>query len=148
MLHQLQDIIAECDEDSLQTSTQTEELSYLGDASEDEEAYVECLELLSEKFENEELTHQHCADIVVFEIERNAFGAVFELNEFTGHHLLKAVDTSNAVAHLQDGTHIADRNRLVVVLNLLFEDGADLVGTDGNHGGYTLEKGVRGGAWG
>ena len=52
----------------------------------------------------------------------------------SGHGLLEAVNTGDAVTHLQDGADIADRDRLIVILNLLFEDCADLVGTDGNHG--------------
>ena len=80
------------------------------------------------------LTHQHRADVVVFEVQGDAFGAVLKFNEFAGHGLLQAVDTGDAVAHGQNGADIADGNRLVVVLNLLLEDGADLVRTDGNHG--------------
>ena len=82
----------------------------------------------------EAFTHQHGADIVILEIEGNAFSAVFKFNEFAGHHLLEAVNAGDAITHLQDRTNVADRNRLVVVLNLLFENRADLVGTDGNHG--------------
>merc|ERR1712100_983686 len=80
------------------------------------------------------LTHQHRADVVVFEVQGDAFGAVLKFNEFAGHGLLQAVNAGDAVAHGQDGADIADGNRLVVVLNLLLEDGADLVRTDGNHG--------------
>ncbi len=82
----------------------------------------------------EALTHQHRTDVVVFEVESDAFGAVLEFEEFTGHGLLQAVDAGDAVAHRQNGADVADRDGLVVILNLLFEDGADLVGTDGNHG--------------
>merc|ERR1711943_33184 len=80
------------------------------------------------------LTHQHRADVVVFEVQGDAFGAVLKFNKFAGHGLLQAVNAGDAVAHGQNGADIADGNRLVVVLNLLFEDGTDLVGTDGNHG--------------
>ena len=80
------------------------------------------------------LTHEHRADVVVFEVQGDAFGAVLEFEELTGHGLLQAVNAGDAVAHGENGADIADGNRLVVVLNLLLEDGADLVGTDGNHG--------------
>merc|ERR1711943_152759 len=80
------------------------------------------------------LTHQHRADVVVFEVQGDAFSAVLKFNKFAGHGLLQAVNAGDAVAHGQNGADIADGNRLVVVLNLLFEDGTDLVGTDGNHG--------------
>ncbi|NDG02840.1 MAG: hypothetical protein EB119_06540 [Synechococcaceae bacterium WBB_34_004] len=46
----------------------------------------------------------------------------------------QAASLGDSVADFQHGANIAHRNRFVVVLNLLFEDGADLVGTDGNHG--------------
>merc|ERR1712100_550871 len=80
------------------------------------------------------LAHQHRADVVVFEVQSDAFGAVLEFEELTGHGLLQAVNTGDAVAHGENGADITDGNRLVVVLNLLLEDGADLIGTDGNHG--------------
>ena len=85
--------------------------------------------------------HQHHADVVVFEVQGNAFGAVFELNQLAGHHLLEAVDPGNAITDLEHSSDIADRNRLVVVLNLLLEDGADLVGADGNHGRKSPQAG-------
>ena len=78
--------------------------------------------------------HQHHANIVVFEVEGDTFGAILELHQFTGHHLLQAINAGDAIADLQHGANVANRNRLVVVLNLLLEDGADLVGADGNHG--------------
>ena len=91
------------------------------------------------------LAHQHHADVVVFEVEGDALGAVLELHQLTGHHLLQAVDAGDAVADLQHGSDVADRNRFVVVLNLLLEDGADLVGADGNHGGKSPQGDWMGG---
>ena len=80
------------------------------------------------------LAHQHRADVVVFEVQSDALGAVFELHQFTGHDLIKAVDAGNAVADLKHGADVADGDRLVVISDLLLEDRADLVGADGNHG--------------
>ena len=90
------------------------------------------------------LAHQHNADVVIFEVEGNPFGAVFELNQLTSHHLLKAIYTGNTVTNLQDGADVADRYGLVIVLDLLLENGADLVGSDGNHGGKTQGRVVSG----
>ncbi len=87
------------------------------------------------------LTHQHHADVVVLEVEGDAFGAVFELHQLTGHHLLQAIDPGDAVADLQHGADIANRYRLVVIGDLLLKDRADLVGADGNHG-WISPKGV------
>ncbi len=89
------------------------------------------------------LTHQHDTNVVVFQVQSKTFSAVFEHHQLAGHDVVKAVDAGDAVTHLQHGADIADRNGLVIVLDLLLEDGADLVGTNGNHGGKEV-KGGRG----
>ena len=91
------------------------------------------------------LAHQHHTHVVILEVEGDALGAVLELHQFAGHDLLQAIDAGDAVADLQHGSDVADRNRFVVVLNLLLEDGADLVGADGNHGGKSPQGDWMGG---
>ena len=53
-------------------------------------------------------THQHRADVVVFEVQSDSFGAVLEFEELTRHGLLEAINTGDSITHLQNGTDIAD----------------------------------------
>ena len=55
-------------------------------------------------------THQHRADVVVFEVQCDPFGAIFKFEELTGHGLLEAINTGDSITHLQNGTDIADGN--------------------------------------
>src|SRR5690606_39916579 len=50
-------------------------------------------------------TEDHDTDIVGFEVQRHALGAVLELDEFAGLHVIEAIDAGDTVA---DGKHLAD----------------------------------------
>src|SRR5690606_22065542 len=50
-------------------------------------------------------TENDDADIVGFEVQRHALGAVLELDEFAGLDVIEAIDAGDAVA---DGKHLAD----------------------------------------
>src|SRR4051794_17283349 len=72
----------------------------------------------------------HDADIVGFEIERHAAGAVFELDHLAGLDVVEAVDTGNAVA---DGQHLSDFGNLSLlaeILDLVLEDRGNFRGAD------------------
>ena len=58
----------------------------------------------------EAFTHQHRADVVVFEVQSDPFSAILEFEELTCHGLLEAVNAGDSITHLQNGTDIADGN--------------------------------------
>src|SRR5581483_9378297 len=74
------------------------------------------------------------ADRVLLEVEGEAERPVLELDHLRGHRLLEAVDPGDAVADLEDGPHLVDVEVDVERLDLLADDGADLVGPDLRHG--------------
>src|SRR6202035_5136332 len=72
----------------------------------------------------------HDADVVGFEVQRHAAGAVFELDHFTGLNVVEAVDAGNAVA---DGQHLSDFGNfslLAEILDLVLEDRGNFRGAD------------------
>src|SRR5450631_2211633 len=72
----------------------------------------------------------HDADIVGFEVQRHAAGAVFELDHFAGLDVVEAVDAGNAVA---DGQHLSDFGNLSLlaeILDLVLEDRGNFRGAD------------------
>src|SRR5262249_50916726 len=87
------------------------------------------------------VAEQRDADVVFFEIEHHAhdwlaLGAA-ELEQLAGHGAGQAVHARNAVAGGQHGAGLHDRHLLVILLNLLANDLADLFGAD-FHLGYPL----------
>ncbi len=70
------------------------------------------------------------ADIVHFEVERHAAGAVGELDHFAGLDLVEAVDAGDAVADRQHLADLGDFRLLAEILDLLLEDRGDLSGPD------------------
>src|ERR1700722_16688439 len=72
----------------------------------------------------------HDADVVGFEVQRHAAGAVFELDHFTGLNVVEPVDTGDAVA---DGQHLSDFGNLSLlaeILDLVLEDRGNFRGAD------------------
>src|SRR4029077_3171290 len=64
----------------------------------------------------------HDTDVVGFEVQRHAAGAVLELDHFTGLDVVEAVDAGNAVA---DGQHLSDFGNfslLAEILDLVLQD--------------------------
>src|SRR5262249_35700321 len=72
----------------------------------------------------------HDTDVVGFEIERHAAGAVLELDHFAGLHIVEAVGARNAVADRQHLAHFRDLGFLAEILDLLLEDRRNLSGAD------------------
>ena len=71
---------------------------------------------------------QRHADVVLFEVERDADDAVLELEPLERDAVLEAVDARDAVADLQDGADLAEVGLDVVLLDPLLEDRGDLFG--------------------
>ena len=65
-----------------------------------------------------------------------------ELEELAGHGARQAVDARDAVAGGEHGAGLRDRDLLVVVLDLLADDVADLFGAD-IHGDASVRLTVR-----
>src|SRR4051812_5176380 len=72
----------------------------------------------------------HDADIVGFQIQRHAAGAVFEFDHLAGLDIVEAVDAGDAVA---DGQHLSDFGNLGLlaeILDLVLEDRGNFRGAD------------------
>src|SRR5882724_5504321 len=72
----------------------------------------------------------HDADIVGFQIQRHAAGAVLELDHLAGLDVVEAVDAGDAVA---DGQHLSDFGNLSLlaeILDLVFQDRGNFRGAD------------------
>src|SRR6202000_1643297 len=72
----------------------------------------------------------HDTDVVGFEVQRHAAGAVFELDHLAGLDVVEAVDAGNAVA---DGQHLSDFGNfslLAEILELVLEDRGNFRGAD------------------
>src|SRR6267378_3259038 len=72
----------------------------------------------------------HDADVVGFQVQRHAAGAVLELDHLAGLDVVEAVDAGNAVA---DGQHLSDFGNLSLlaeILDLVLEDRGNFRGAD------------------
>src|SRR5450631_3074771 len=72
----------------------------------------------------------HDADVIGFEIQRHAAGAVLEFDHLAGLDVVEAVDAGNAVA---DGQHLSDFGNLSLlaeILDLVLEDRGNFRGAD------------------
>src|SRR6185312_16064719 len=75
-------------------------------------------------------TEDHDTDVVAFEIERHAAGAVLEFDHLTGLDVVETVDAGDTVA---DGQHLpdfGDLGFLAKILDLVFEDRGNFRGAD------------------
>ena len=88
-----------------------------------------------------ELAEQRDADVVLLEVQHHAVdllaAGALELEQLAGHRAGQAVHARDAVAGRQHGAGLGDRDLLVVVLDLLADDVADLCGAD-VHGVFLL----------
>src|SRR5207245_8648109 len=72
----------------------------------------------------------HDTDVVGFEVQRHAAGAVLEFDHFTGLDVVEAVDAGDAVT---DGQHLSDFGNLSLlaeILDLVLEDRGNFRGAD------------------
>jgi hypothetical protein len=76
------------------------------------------------------LAEEHRAHAVLFEVERHAHDLVGQLEQFTRHRLLQAVDSRDAVSHRDDRSHLGEVYLAAKTLDLLSENLADLVDLD------------------
>ena len=79
------------------------------------------------------VAEQHDADVVLFQVQRHALGAVRELHHLAGLHLVEAVDAGDAVADRQYGADFGDFRLGTEGRDLLFQNGGDFRGPDFHH---------------
>src|SRR5258708_13279244 len=72
----------------------------------------------------------HDADIVGFEIERHAAGAVLELDHLAGLDIVQTVNAGNTVADGQHLSDFGDFGLLTEILDLVLEDRRNFPGSD------------------
>src|SRR5699024_6003236 len=71
------------------------------------------------------------ADVALVEVEREAQGAVVELQQLVGHRGRQALDVGNAVARVSDDADLVALGRVRLVLGyVLLESVANLLRTD------------------
>ena len=82
------------------------------------------------------------ADIVGFEVEGHALGAVVELDHLAGLDIVEAVDAGDAVADRQHGADFGDLGVGVEIRDLVADDAGDFSGAD-IHGLLSLSSQMR-----
>ena len=75
------------------------------------------------------LAHQHRADLVLFEVQRQPVDVVRKRQQLAGHRLLQPVDAGDAVTDAQDGADLGDVDLGLVTRQLALEDRCDLIGS-------------------
>src|SRR6185369_11019775 len=82
-----------------------------------------------------EVAEERDADVVLFQVQHQPDdAAVAEVQQLAGHRVVQAVDACDAVAGLQHGAGLGDRDLLVEAFDFLADDLADLFGAN-LHGG-------------
>src|SRR6202051_1827797 len=72
----------------------------------------------------------HDADVVGFEVQRHAAGAVLELDHLAGLDVVEAVDAGNAVADRQHLSNFGNFSLLAEILDLVLQDRGNFRGAD------------------
>src|SRR5271156_3546223 len=65
------------------------------------------------------ITQEHRADLIFFQVQRDAENVVRKLDHFAGHALIEAVNARDAVAHGDDRADFLDREGLLIIFDLL-----------------------------
>ena len=76
---------------------------------------------------------EHGADLIFFEVQRDAGNAVREREHFAGHDFVEAVNARDAVANGDDRANFFDGHRLLIIFDLLADDFCDFVSFDARH---------------
>ena len=79
------------------------------------------------------VAEQHRADLIFFQVQRDAENVVRKCQHFAGHAAVQPVDARDAVAHRDHRADFFDRDRLLVVLDLLAQNLCDFVRFDIRH---------------
>src|SRR5271170_3790745 len=65
------------------------------------------------------IAEQHGANLIFFEVQRDAENVMREFDHFAGHALIKAVDARDAVANGDDSADFLDGESLLIIFDLL-----------------------------
>src|SRR6185437_15714411 len=79
------------------------------------------------------IAEEHGADLIFLEVQRNAEDAVRKLDHLAGHALIEAVDARDAVADGDDRADLLDRDRLLIIFDLLAQNPGDFICLDIGH---------------
>ena len=79
------------------------------------------------------VAEQHRADLIFFQVQRDAENVVREFQHLAGHAAVQAVNARDAVADRNHRADFFDRDRLLVILDLLAQNLCDLVRLDIRH---------------
>src|SRR5579884_2997606 len=86
------------------------------------------------------LAQQHCADLVFFEVQRDAGNIVRKLDQLAGHYVFQTVNASDAVADGDNRAGFGNVDGLVVILNLAAQYARDLIRSDLSHNSLTRRR--------
>ena len=81
-------------------------------------------------FDHVGFAEQRRADVVFFEVERDAVNIVGKFQQLAGRDFIETVNARDAITGGQHGADFLDLNRLFVIANLFFDDPADFRCTD------------------
>ncbi len=76
------------------------------------------------------IAEQHDADVVLFEVQRHALGAVGKLDHLAGLHLVQTMDAGNAVADGENRADLGDLRFGAERGDLLLQDRRNFSGPD------------------
>ena len=77
-------------------------------------------------FDHVGFTEKGGADVILFEVQRDAENPVGKFQQLAGGNFVQTVNARNTVAGGKDGADLLDLDRFLVVPNLLFDDSANL----------------------
>ena len=79
------------------------------------------------------VAEEHGADLIFFEVQRDAGNVVRKLDEFAGHDRFEAVDTGDTVADRDHEPGLRDVDGALVIFNLFAENSRDFVCSNLSH---------------
>ena len=90
------------------------------------------------------VAEQHGADLIFFQVQRDAEHAVRKFQHLAGHAAVQPVHARDAVAHRNHRADFLDRDRLLVISDLLAQNLCDFVCLDICHpGSYSVSSWAR-----
>ena len=79
------------------------------------------------------ITENNCADGITFKVQREAVGVIGEFKHFTLHHVVKTVNTANAIGNRNYGSLSTEISGDAKAFNSLLEQFADFTGIELHH---------------
>ena len=83
---------------------------------------------------------QHGADLVFFQVQRDAGNAALELDQLAGHDVFQAVNAGDTVAHRDHRAGLGDVDRLLVILDFLAQHARDFICPNLSHKFLLLQR--------